>query len=124
MKKLYYLPIALPLLLMFGGCTEPIDRSEVFPRDEPIEIRLDFSFSENYDDPGYIQFYNHSKGIKSFIWEFGYEDENGNVVTSKKAEPYVFFPENREYVVVLTGIDFRGQKHRVRHWVPVVYRCC
>lgn len=124
MKSLYTLLLTTLFFLLVSGCSAPIDRSEVFPRDEPIEIRLDFRFAENYDDPGYIQFINLSEGMKSYFWEFGYKDDNGTWVTSKLEEPYVFFPENREYVVVLTGIDFRGEKHQVRQWVPVVYRCC
>ncbi len=124
MKKILQRLFILSCISLCCSCEAPIDRSDVFPIGDVIEITLDFDFQESTTDPGYIQFNNLSKGFQSFQWNFGYNDDMGNPVTSKEVNPYIFFPENWEYVVTLTGIDFRGEKHRVRYWIPVVNRCC
>lgn len=125
MKRLIFTLLVAALGIYLQNCTAPIiEAPNPFPEVEKIEIAIDFRFAESYADLGHIQFFNDSKGIVSYQWDFGYTNEKGERVTSKAKDPYIFFPENREYVVTLVGIDFRGEEHRVRHWIPVVYRCC
>ncbi len=124
MKQLQYIMTLLLFILFDFSCQAPvIERpDDPFRRKEATEIVLDFDYRESNSASGFVQFINLSRGFQSFFWDFGFTDAAGKPVTSTEARPYVFFPANGEYLVILEGIDVNNKRHRTRQYVLVKNR--
>ncbi len=123
MKKPYILALAW-LLLWLPGCFAPvIERpDDPFEKKEPVPIVLDFDYRESNSASGYVQFINLSQGFQSWSWDFGFTYSSGQRATSQDARPYVFFPANGEYLVVLEGLDVNNTLHRTHKYIIIKNR--
>lgn len=113
-------------ILCYLGCQAPlIERpDDPFQKKEPAIIVLDFDYRESNSSSGYVQFSNLSNGFHTFKWSFGFADTNGKLVTSDDARPYIFFPANGEYLVILKGIDVNGDEKMVHKYILIKNKCC
>ncbi len=79
-----------------------------------------FDGNESYD-PGYSGNLSN-KGIKFFIWDFGYTNEDGSreLVTTTNGTIDHSFPEARSYIVTLTVLDEIEQEDSAQINITVV----
>ncbi len=126
MKKLQYGMMLWASMLFYFSCQAPvIERpDDPFQKKQIIEIVLDFDYQESNSISGFVQFSNLSSGFQSYSWDFGFKDENGKPVTSNEARPYVFFPANGEYLVILIGIDVNNRQQMTRKYILIKNKCC
>ncbi len=126
MKKPRYRLALIALVSLYCSCEIPtIERNDVFnKKEEAIEILLDFDFRESNSSSGYVQFSNLSKGFQSYFWDFGFKDKDGKAVVSNEARPYVFFPANGEYLIILRGIDINNKEHTIHRYILIKNMCC
>ncbi|MDX1939142.1 MAG: hypothetical protein SFU99_01240 [Saprospiraceae bacterium] len=126
MERLQYKMMLVALALFYWGCQAPlIERpDDPFRKEEPVVLVLDFDYRETNSSSGFVQFSNLSNGYHTFQWSFGFLDANGKPVTSDDARPYVFFPANGEYLVILTATDVNGKQNMVRKYILIKNKCC
>lgn len=125
MKKLVHGLLIIISTLFYCSCEAPaIERFDQFNEEEVIEILLDFDFRESNSGSGYVQFSNLSKGFQSYFWDFGFKDKDGKAASSNDARPYVFFPANGEYLIILRGIDVNNKEHHIHRYILIKNMCC
>lgn len=110
MKKNYYKLLYAFLLACCSllGCE---DHSVLHPafieEKEDDRVWLDFTYRKSTQYYGFVKFQLSSQNIATYRWTFGFQDKDGNLVTSNSSSPGIIFPSNGTYTVTLKGEDLR-----------------
>jgi PKD repeat protein len=123
MKNKIYLILVTLLALGVTSCEAPvIERPDPFRKVPPIEVVMDFTYRESPNPAGQVRFSNKSKGIQSFLWDFGFKNTKGEPVTSQETSPKIYYPANGYYPLTLKGIDLEGKERILYRTVVIIYK--